>query len=287
VTQQQSSPTLAEPFAQIFVDRAEADWALDLLRDTAKRLGIHGPYDPRFALTLAHRSGRLGLHLNFGGWLVLGFRGPGLSPPRIDMALLAQQVSWDERFRFFPFARKEGEPEIRSYQLPLEVVRPMTSNLQTAYEATLDFIAQKFQNWKRASHWKQHNPEIAEALFKPEQREQLFAGLLDETELRYERHLTAFYQDISEEREEYEVDEAETRGGEELGEEVKAEYLLEGTTHMNLAQEQQDIQFNTQKRLAKPFSKIFSHLKTSRELSPAPSQVEHSVQPPSLAPSAR
>lgn len=223
--QPQSLPTLAEPFAQIFVDRAEADWAFDLLRDTAKRLGIHGPYDPRFALTLAHRSGRLGLHLNFGGWLVLGFRGPGLSPPRIDMALLAQQVSWDERFRFFPFARKEGEPEIRSYQLPLEVVRPMTSDLQAAYEATLDFIAQKFQNWKRTSHWKQHNPEIAEALFKPEQREQLFAGLLDETELRYERHFTAFYQDISEEREGYEIDEAEPRGGEEAVEavEVKAE----------------------------------------------------------------
>lgn len=122
----------------------------------------------------------------------------------MDLALLAGQVAWDERFTSFPFDRKEGEPEVRSYHLPFETVHPMTGGLAAAYEATLDFIAQKFQHWKRASHWQQHNPEIAEALFKPEQRERVFAGLLAEPELRYERHLTTFYQDLSEEPEEYE-----------------------------------------------------------------------------------
>ncbi|GIK38545.1 MAG: hypothetical protein BroJett011_23780 [Chloroflexota bacterium] len=210
------SPALAEPFSRIFVDRAEAEWAFDLLQETARRLDIHGAYDPRFALTLARRSGRLGLHLNFGGWLVLGFHGTASSAMHlegashlslwVDLALLAHSVSWDERFTFFPFARKKGEPEVRSYHLPLDMIRPMTSELQAAYEATLAFIAQKFAAWQRASHWKQHNPEIAEALFKPEQRERVFAGLLNEAELRYERHLTAFYQDVSEEREEYNVD---------------------------------------------------------------------------------
>jgi 5-methylcytosine-specific restriction protein B len=255
VEQRPISPALAEPFSQIFVDRAEAEWAFNLLRETARRLDIHGAYDPRFALTLAHRSGRLGLHLNFGGWLVLGFHGPGLTPQRVDLALLAHGVSWDERFTFLPFARKEGEPEVRSYHLPLDMVRPMTSELQAAHEATLAFIAQKFATWKRAAHWKQHNPEIAEALFKPEQRERVFAGLLNEADLRYERHLTAFYQDVSEEREEYEVGvgvEAEAKAEAE-----GREYLLERTTHMDLTQEQQDVQYDTQKRLAKPFSKIF------------------------------
>lgn len=255
------SPPLAEPFAQIFTDRAEADWTFDLLRDTAKRLGIQGAYDPRFAITLARRSGRIGLHLNFGGWLVLGFHGPGVVPKdltgfknlsglpyRVDLALLASLVSWDERFNFFAFACKEGEPEVRSYHLPLDLVRPMTSDVQSAYLATLDFIAQKFSTWKRASHWKQHNPEIAEALFKPEEREQLFAGSLTEPELRYERHLTAFYQDISEEREEYEVEllEAEakaeadwvvkTRGGEEAGEKTDFEYSTTRSSNMGLNQ---------------------------------------------------
>lgn len=242
------SPALAEPFSRIFVDRAEADWAFDLLQETARRLDIHGAYDPRFALTLARRSGRLGLHLNCGGWLVLGFHGTASSAMhlegashlslRVDLALLAHSVSWDERFTFLPFARKEGEPEVRSYHLPLDMVRPMTSELQAAYEATLAFIAQKFAAWKRASHWKQHNPEIAEALFKPEQRERVFAGLLNEAELRYERHLTAFYQDVSEEREEYEVGEeaeskAEAEGVADFGE-INSESSLQRRSDVNL-----------------------------------------------------
>jgi hypothetical protein len=198
--------TLADPFAQIFIDRAEANWAFDLLRDTVKRLGMSGPYDPRFALTLPHHSGKLCLHLNFGHWLVLGFQGPGRTSHRVKLALLAEQISWDERFVALPSDRKEGEPEVRSYHLPLETVRPMTSDLQAAYEATLDFIAEKFRTWKRSPYWKQHNPEIVEALFDPEKRERLFAGLLDEKELRYERHLTAFHHEIGEEEGIYEME---------------------------------------------------------------------------------
>jgi hypothetical protein len=236
VEQPPSSPNLTEPFAHIFTDRAEAEWAFDLLRDTAKRLGIQGAYDARFALTLVQQAGRLGLHLNFGGWLVLGFHGLGTPPKdltgtlrenlsglpyRVDLALLAERVAWDERLSSFPFEPKEGEPEVRSYHLPLAMIRPMTSDLAAAYEATLDFITQKFQHWQRAAHWKQHRPELAEALFKPEQRQRVLAGLLNEPELRYERHLTAFYQDVSEEREEYEVGEAEVEAKAEEVKEIK------------------------------------------------------------------
>lgn len=258
MSQSESLPALAEPFSRIFTNRAEAEWAFDLLRDTAKRLDIHGAYDARFALTLAKISGGTGLHLNFGGWLVLGFHGPG----RIDLALLAERIAWDERFDSLPFARKEGEPEVRSYHLPLDILRPMTADLAAAYEATLDFIAHKFQSWKRAVHWQRHNPEIAEALFNPEQRERVLSGLLNEPELRYERHLTAFYQDISEEREEYEVGEAGSGRGEEAKgeteakaeaegvvdlEDVHSEYLLQGRSSMDLS------------RLAYQFSRIFEN----------------------------
>lgn len=196
--------SLADPFSQIFVDRAEADWAFDLLLPTVKRLGLQKPNDERFALTLPRQSGKLCLHLNFGQWLVLGFRGPSLTAPRVEMALLANQVSWNERFTTLPSNRKQGEPEVRSYHLPIETVRPLTSDLQNAYETTLDFIAGKFQAWKRSPYWKAHNPELIEALFDLDKREQLFAGLFAETELRYERHFTAFHE-IAEEEGIYEI----------------------------------------------------------------------------------
>ena len=40
------------------------------------------------------------------------------------------------------------ELEVRSYELPLGLIRPITSDLQQAYNATLDFIADKFFDFK-------------------------------------------------------------------------------------------------------------------------------------------
>ena len=197
---------LAEPFSRIFTDRAEADWAFDLLRETARRLQVNDPYDQRLAVTLTERSGKLFLRLNFGGWTVLGFRGPGQVPERVDMALLASAVAWDERLAPFVFEQRGGEPEVRSYELPLAVVRPLTSQLQQAYETTLDFIADKFRSWKKAIHWKRHNPELVEAFFNPDKRAQLFASGLSEPEFQYERHFTAFHHELAEEEGIYEVE---------------------------------------------------------------------------------
>ncbi|MEM7347756.1 MAG: AAA family ATPase [Chloroflexota bacterium] len=207
MTQQKSQqPPLGEPLSQIFEDVAEADWAFDFLLETVKQLGINGPYDPRVALTLAQRAGKLCLHLNFGRWLVLGFRAAGTTPHRVEMALLTDKVAWDEQFASFPATPKEGEPEVQSYLLPLTQVNPLTSDLQRAFNATLDIIATKFGGWKKSAYWKHHNPEIIEAMFDPEKRAQLFAGSLSDTELRYERHRTAFYQDVSEEASTYEAE---------------------------------------------------------------------------------
>lgn len=218
--EQNNQPALAEPFLKIFADRAEAEWAFDLLREASRRLRISGPYDPRMAVTVSTRAGRPFLHLNFGNWLVLGFNGPGHTPTRVEIALLAHLVSWDERFVSFASDRKEGEPEVRSYQLPLEAIRPLTSHLQHAFETTLDFIADKFAAWKRSPHWKQHNPELVEAFFDPHRRALLFAGGLDEPELRYERHYTAFDYELAEEGVEYGVGESgdEKMGRLEIGE---------------------------------------------------------------------
>ncbi|HMQ56591.1 MAG TPA: hypothetical protein PKD98_31215, partial [Anaerolineae bacterium] len=145
--QEQVPNNLAEPFDRIFLNRAEVDLAFDLFRETVKRLRASDPYDPRLALTLSERSGKLYLRLNFGSWLVIGFRGPGQVAERVDLALLADQVAWDERLAPYRFETKEGLPQVRTYELPLSLVQPLSSDLYRAYEATLDVIADKFQHW--------------------------------------------------------------------------------------------------------------------------------------------
>lgn len=196
---------LAEPFSQIFTDRDEADWAFGLLRDTVKRLQITGAYDERVAVILTRRGGRPALHLNFGAWLVLGFRGPG-ARHRVDMALLADQVAWDEQFITLTFEPREGEREVRRYELPIELVRPMPSHLRQAYETTLDFIASKFQNWKRTPHRQHHKPELIEAFFDPERRDRLYAGALVDPDLLYEPTRRVFELELAEEEGEYGVE---------------------------------------------------------------------------------
>lgn len=174
------STELAKPFLEIFVDRAEAEWAFNLLRQTVERLGVRDPYDPRFALTMPHRSGRHQLRLNFGGWLVLGFRYQKNLAYRINMALIADRVNLGHQFAASPFAQSGNEPYVYNYELPIEMVKAMPDELRQAYDVTLDYIGWKFGHWKRSPYWKQHKPEVMEAVLSADKREQLFSQGLAE-----------------------------------------------------------------------------------------------------------
>jgi 5-methylcytosine-specific restriction protein B len=188
---------LASPFNHIFDNRNEANNAFNLLRQTAEWLSIVNPYDPRLAITISNRS----IHLDFGGWLVLGFR-----PGRVDIALLTSKVYLDSHFKSFTFARQENEPEVCSYDLPLEMVNRLPADMRKAYQLTLEFIAHKFRKWKRSSHWQHHKPEVAESLFDVAKRDRLFSEGWPDDALSYERHFTTFNHAVGEEPGTYEVE---------------------------------------------------------------------------------
>ena len=121
---------------RFFKDRDEAKWAFDLLRETLDRLGIKEPNDERFAVTCP--SGGKALHLNFGQWLVLGFSNQDVGENRIEIALLADQANFYNRFESFDFAKGEDKFNIKIYKLPIELVRPLGGDLRTAYEKSLE-----------------------------------------------------------------------------------------------------------------------------------------------------
>ena len=172
---------LAKPFSTIFKDKQEAEWAFDLLQETFERLGIESPDDPRFALTLRY-YGRV-LRFTFGSWLVLGFYGSSHRRDRVDMTLMVDLVDIDSRFeRSEPFQDTDVGP-VCIYKLPVELVRPLEGGLREAYEATLDYIANRFQDWRQSSVRRFNQPEIAAAVFDSAKRDELFAtGLSIEIE---------------------------------------------------------------------------------------------------------
>jgi len=193
---------LASPFNHIFKYLNEAEAAFELLQQTALGLGIKSPYDPRLAVTLSARA----LHLDFGGWLVLGYQ----TPQRVTLVLFSQDLHSLKNFADIqPLDNGyKISTEVGNYQLPTDLVNPMSAELAQLYQQTLTFIANKFQTWKRSSYWQHHKSEVAEAIFDPTKRARLFMQGLPDAELIYERQFTTF--GVAEEEEVYMVEQTQT-----------------------------------------------------------------------------
>ncbi len=191
--------SLAWPLNRIFDTVAEAEIAFDLLAQTAHHLQIEGAYDPRLAVTLSDRS----LHLDYGGWLILGFR----RPQRVSVALLASQTAFTPQERSFTFSTTADEPAVHSYEVPFSRLNPPAAAVLTAFEQTLDFVLGKFEHWQSTPYRRYHKPEVAEALFDPAKRARLFAEGLPEPHLSYEPHRTPFALAVGEENADYEIGE--------------------------------------------------------------------------------
>jgi len=166
-------PKLSEPFSKIFADLDEAKWAFNLLKETLDRLDVKSPEDERFAVTLP--NGGKNLRLNFCQWLVLDFRSPVLTDNGVTLTLLKDSVKIDDSFATFNFAREPGEPEVKNYSLPIDMVRPLEGDLRNAYEKTLDYVKNRFGAWKKTI-WRKNNViEIAEAIFDNKKLEKLLS----------------------------------------------------------------------------------------------------------------
>lgn len=166
---------LPEPFASIFQDKGEAEWAFGFLRETAERLGVKGLDDPRVALTLP--KGRDLLRLNFGQWLIVSLFGPSATTNRAEIALLTGLV--DPPAKYSAFARGTDEPEVCVCEYSIESVRAMDAPLRGAWNKTLDFIAAKFRDWEGSPFRNAHQPELFQMVFDEEKQKQCLAKGLD------------------------------------------------------------------------------------------------------------
>lgn len=164
---------MAAPFSTIFVDREEADWALDLLKETLFLLGVTEASDRRFALTL-EEDGRI-LRLKFGDWWsVLHFTSVGYRKNRVGMALIQEEaelmgMSSDLK----PLEGTEDDLPIRVYRFPMGTARPLEGRLRVAYENTFAHIAERFAHPEESKYRKHHMPDIAAAVFDRQKRSEL------------------------------------------------------------------------------------------------------------------
>lgn len=168
---------LAEPFNQIFTSREEAEWAFDFLRQSVENLGMTDPDDERFALTMPKHKPCL--RLNLGTWLILSFESVAHLDDQVLIALFQNQIFRPD----FNFAQKADEPSVKLYGLPMESVRLMSDDLAKLYEATFDYMGQRFAKGRKSLHRRYHLPELAEAIFDHNKRDRLLTYGLTETTL--------------------------------------------------------------------------------------------------------
>ncbi len=156
---------LAEPFASIFEDRDQAEWAFDFISDTVDRVG-GSPNDKRFAMTLRHSKTLL--RLNFGNWMLLDV---SRESGTIHLALLIEPMQSHFSFkRWGAFAQDNG---VAVFTIPITVAREWPPELQSIYETSMDHIAKRFRKWKGTPFIHSHRPEIFQALFDEEKRDDL------------------------------------------------------------------------------------------------------------------
>lgn len=175
---------LAEPFSRIFINREEALWAFEMIASAANLLGIDSPEEQRLAVTIQKKY--MGLHINFGNWLLLGFYGSNKANRRLRLPLLEEKELDSDIDNSYKFAQNQDEPAIASYLLPME--KPL-DNIQHRYVGAMKHIASRFKKYNKSPYRKHHLEQIAGAIFDRELLMSLLTeGLymqdeLDESEL--------------------------------------------------------------------------------------------------------
>jgi hypothetical protein len=171
------SHLLAEPFASIFTDWQEGEWALGLVRETMERLGIQNPDDGRFVISIGTYRGGPALRFVFGPWVNLGFYAPRSGERSVGFALLADEAHEFQQYRDGGFAREE--PRVDFFMLPYDDLQESASGVIAAYWRTLDAVRVAFGHWSRARYGgpSQYSAAIARALMEDEVQTLLSSGL--------------------------------------------------------------------------------------------------------------
>jgi len=133
---------VAKAMPNIFKNRGEADWALDLLSMAISRLGIEDPNDMR--LSIFFRPNVPYISFSFDKRTFLGFDNSDYYKScRLELLLQANLKGIDEAYIYRNIDKYDYEPDIRVYKMPIEMLMPFEGDIRKNYETSLDYIRSK------------------------------------------------------------------------------------------------------------------------------------------------
>ena len=175
---------LADPFKTIFNDYPIAVQAMNFIKSVCEHLDINDPDNPIYSFTLReHTSVRKGIHFNYTNALILGFYGEINSDEKMArIALLKDEAedfclggyNEDDLFNHFK------EEEVVLCYVSFDELINQDSELHKAYFKTLDFIKDYNSSYNSTPYRNYHIEEIANAVFKPDTRDEIFSTGIDD-----------------------------------------------------------------------------------------------------------
>jgi 5-methylcytosine-specific restriction enzyme B len=177
---------LAEPFKKIFENYEAAYQAFNFINDTLIKLGIESYQDDRFSIT--YRKDIRGLHINFGGWIILGFYPSPDGGLKYRIPLFGNfldtlgEYEYESKQAFNK--RKDEELEVFTVIFDYQKIK-QNDAVWNAVNSTLEFIKQRFKNQLKTQYKDSSNEQLARAVFDKEYREELFIKGLEEQKLKF------------------------------------------------------------------------------------------------------
>lgn len=179
---------LAPPFSEIFEDYEQANWAFDLMAKALQELGVDKSNlnDPRFSVTLNKTQDRI--RVDYGCWLLLGFRKYRQEDRWIEIALNTNQIDYPA-FEFGQFNAVEDGGDYRLFLISKSLYED-NDQIRTAFFNTLTYARERMEHWKSSNLRKYHREQLANAIFDKEYRDQILRkGITEAAQAENDEHL--------------------------------------------------------------------------------------------------
>jgi 5-methylcytosine-specific restriction protein B len=164
---------LSHPFSILFSNRREAEWAFELLRESAEHLGIQGPDDPLASFTLRQAGKKYFLRLIYGNCLMVGFSAVEGEYRSIALALVDYPKGVQVKEKQ-DFSVQEGEIKISIFWFDFKDVYENQEEFQKHLIQSQELIHSRFAHWKASPFWNHQVDVLAEAVFDEQKKQQLF-----------------------------------------------------------------------------------------------------------------
>lgn len=164
---------VSEIIRQVFAERNDAEWSLDLIKWTLEKLGINSADDPR--LSISYPQYHQSININFCSWQVLAVWAQNQTPKRLSIILKSNKQKFLKLTNLGEFADNASALFLVNQQ---DLDR-WENEIEPAFSEALSYVGKHFKNQKKSPYLNSHIKELARAVFRSAERKPLLDSIYE------------------------------------------------------------------------------------------------------------